>query len=185
MVEATAQTKPLETGRFHGTVRLLRENDLPSLKPILETWIHSRDTGELLPEEVEEDLQVMRDSCSGKNDRTYFVAEEGRIVGVIGMKPPKDALKQLVTTENPVELVNAYVAADKRKGQGVGTALVQKLESEARLRGNTEIILDSGPRYKDSGWGFYDKLSGFSRVGIAVKLYGEGGDAPVWHKVLT
>ena len=67
---------------------------------------------------------------------------------------------------------------------GVGSALVARLEDEARWRGYTEIVFNSGPRYKDTAWGFYDKLPGYSRVGVAEKLYGEGGDAPVWSKVL-
>ena len=34
--------------------------------------------------------------------------------------------------------------------------------------GYTEIILNSGSRYKDTGWGIYDRLDGNSRVGMAV-----------------
>jgi len=51
--------------------------------------------------------------------------------------------------------------------------------------GYTEIILNSGSRYKDTGWGIYDRLDGNSRVGMAVGYYGEDGDAPVWHKILS
>lgn len=175
-----------ELKKFGGTIRLLRESDLLSLQPILETYLKSRDTGEPLPNEVAEDLQIMRESCLGRNKRTYYVAEEtdGRILGVIGMTNPSEAMRRFSKTDRPVELVNAYVAKDHRAGRGVGRALVAKLEQEARARGYTEIILNSGPRYKATGWGFYDRLEGFMRIGIAEKLYGEGGDAPVWHKIL-
>lgn len=185
--EAAVLTKSSEVVKFGGTVRLLREDDLSQIKLILETWVKSRDTGLLLPEEVEKNLQSMHDSCLRNDERIYFVAEEsdGRVVGVIGMTHPSDVMLQFSATDRPVELVNAYVAKDQRYGKGVGRALVSKLEEEARKRGNTEIILNSGPRYKDSGWGFYDKLEGFQRIGVAEKLYGENGDAPVWHKVLT
>lgn len=123
--------KPKETGKFNGVVRPPRMDDLVQLKPILETWIKNRTTGEPIPEEVEEDLQFLRG------------------------------------------------------GNGIGTALVQALEETARQKGFTEVVLNSGPRYENTGWGFYDKLPGFRRAGVAVQFYGEGGDAPVWHKIFV
>lgn len=181
--EDTSQNALHELGSFGGTIRALRESDLESLKPILETWVRSRDTGQPLPDEVVEDLELMRNSCLGNNDRTYFVAEDGgAVIGVIGMTPPSERMMEFATTHRPVELVNAYVAKDHRAGRGVGRALVARIEQEAQVRDHTEIILNSGPRYEHTGWGFYDKLAGFKRIGVAVKLYGEGGDAPVWQK---
>ncbi len=127
----------------------------------------------------------MRDSTTGANDRKYFVAEEeGNVIGVIGIKQPEDTMRAFAATENPLELVNAYVSKDQRAGRGVGRALVKSAEDEARSRGNTEIILNSGPRYETTAWGFYDGLPGFSRVGVAENFYGEGTDAPVWSKRL-
>ncbi|KKR63108.1 hypothetical protein A2210_02745 [Candidatus Woesebacteria bacterium RIFOXYA1_FULL_40_18] len=171
---------------FQGSVRELRLDDLDSLRPILSTWIKDRDTGETLPGEVEEDLEIMGDSAQGKNDRKYFVAEdvEGKVIGVIGFKNPDPRMLKYCQTSNPAELVNAYVSADQRAGKGAGKALVAKLEAEAIKEGRTEIVLNSGPRYKETGWGFYDKLPGYQRVRIAVGYYGEGGDAPVWRKEL-
>ncbi len=183
MSEATNRS---ETGRFKGIVRPLVEEDLPQIRPILETWLKDRGTGELEKAEVEEDLGLMRDSCKVGNERAYFVAEEpdGQVIGVIGMTSPSEVMHQFTVTRNPVELVNAYVAKEHRSGRGVGSALVARLEDEARRREYTEVAFNSGPRYKDTAWGFYDNLPGYSRVGVAEKLYGEGGDAPVWSKIL-
>ncbi len=178
--------KQKETEKFNGIVRAVQGDDLIKLKPILETWIKNRNTGEPIPEEVEEDLQFLRDSIKGQGNRTYLVAEttDNKVVGMIGLTSPGQRMLEFATTSNPTELINAYVDKSRRGGGGVGTALVQALEKVARQRGFTEILLNSGPRYKNTGWGFYDKLSGFERVGIAVKMYGEGGDAPVWRKEL-
>lgn len=176
-----------EKTKFNGTVRSLREDDLISIKPILETWVISRVTHELVPEEVEEDLQLMRGSIRG-SDRKYFVAEtdDKQVIGVIGMVKIKKGsrMMEFATTNNPIELVNAYVSKNQRMGKGVGTALVKMLENEARTAGYKEIVLNSGPRYKETGWKFYDKLKDFHRAGVAVKLYGDRGDAPVWRKKL-
>ncbi len=175
-----------EAGRFSGIVRSLQETDLPQLRPILETWMRDSKTHELEREEVEETLKRMQESLTGDNDRKYFVAEEtdGRIIGVIGMIRPGEVMQQFATTNNPIELVNAFVAMDKRRGQGVGRALVAALETEAKRRGITEIVLNSGSRYEEFGWGFYDRLEGYSRVGVAKNLYGPGFDAQVWRKIL-
>lgn len=175
-----------ERPSFDGKVRALRVEDLGKLRPILATWVKDRETGESLPDEVEKDLLVMKNSVEGKNDRTYLVAEtkEGEVIGVIGFKTPDSRMVPFTKTSRPAELVNAYVSSEHRKGSGVGRALVAKLEEEATKKGHTEIVLNSGPRYKETGWGFYDRLEGYQRVGVAEKYYGEGGDAPVWRKVL-
>lgn len=186
MVDNIDKLKSEEPQKFQSVVRNLRKDDLSLLRPILATWIKDRKTGQPLPDEVEEDLQFMSESVDDKNDRTYLVAEnsDGEVVGVIGFKTPDEKMLTFTKTLNPVELVNTYVKSDERKGKGVGRALVAKLEEKVKEKGHTEIILNSGPRYKDTGWGFYDKLPGYSRVGMAVGYYGEGGDAPVWRKGL-
>lgn len=172
---------------FPGIIRLLRTEDIPQLKPILETWIRDRETQEPLPDEVASLMDAMGKSIDGENDRVYLVAQapDDQVVGVVGFKNPDATMLSFAKTHNPAELINAYVAEDQRGGKGVGTALVRGLETEARSRGYTEIILNSGPRYKNTGWGFYDRLSGYERLGVAEKMYGEGGDAPVWGKALV
>ena len=172
---------------FAGAVRFIREEDVIRLQPILETWIRDRITHELLSDEVTGLMGSMRDSINGINDRIYLVAEglDGQLAGVVGFKNPDETMRAFAETENPAELVNAYVAHDQRNGRGVGSALVRSLEKEAIRRGYTEIILNSGPRYKETGWGFYDKQPGYKRVGIAEQMYGVNGDAPVWNKVLS
>ena len=170
---------------FSGEVRDFQESDIEKVRPILETWLIDRETGQPLPEEVEEDLDIMRGSLNGENQRHYFVAEEeGKVLGVIGITPPREAMMPFATTSNPIELVNAYVSRDERAGRGVGTALVKGAEQEARSQGATELILNSGPRYENTAWGFYDRLPGFSRVGVAENFYAEGVHAPVWSKKL-
>jgi len=147
--------KTTEKKVFGGVVRNLREKDIPSLRPILATWIKSRQTGQPLPEEVEEDLQVMLESINGNNDPTYLVAEnlDKSVIGVIGFRTPDPRMLPFTHTPKPAELVNAYVGKEHRAGKGVGRALVKKLEEEAKAKGFTEIVLNSGPRYEKTGWG--------------------------------
>lgn len=184
-MEPNGQDKS-ERQQFAGEVRNLQEADLASIKPILEDWLIDRETGNPVPEEVEEDLGIMRASLTGDNERKYFVAEEaGKVIGVIGTTPPRESMMGFAQSQNPIELVNAYVSRDERAGRGVGRALVKGAEDEARANGATELILNSGPRYETTAWGFYDNLPGFSRVGVAENFYGEGVNAPVWSKRLS
>lgn len=187
--DSVAVKRSKEKEQFNGTVRLLREGDLLSIKPILETWVRDSKTRELLPEEVEEDLQLMRASLNG-GDRSYLVAEttNGRIVGVVGLKTPDGRILPFAKSKNPVELVNLYVSGDcvhvaknRREIKGVGKALVRGLEDEAHRRGYEEVVLNSGPRYKDSAWGFYDHI--YEKAGTAKHYYGDR-DARVWRKEL-
>lgn len=182
---------------FQGRVRPLVALDIPHLKPILEHWLKNRETDQPLPDEVQEVRDYMQGSLDDTNYRRYLVAEtqDGTIIGMIGYKPPEDKMLAWQTTNmpgrKPAELVNAYVAADDRfsqeqgHGKGVGRALVSALEKQAVAEGFTDIILNSGPRYRETGWGFYDRLPGFQRIDVIKEMYGNGGDAPVWRKVLV
>lgn len=171
--------------RFSGTIRPLQADDLTQIKPILETWIRfPTKTGTLLAEEVEETLEEMEKSTRGENDKIYFVAEttDGQIAGSLGYQHLRDEMKSYATTDKPAEVINAYVADEHRAGKGVGTALFSFVESELKQKGFKEFLLNSGPRYRNTAWGFYDKLIGPS-VGQLDNFYGEGFHAPVWRKV--
>jgi len=88
-----------------------------------------------------------------------------------------------VATSSPAELINAYVAQDHRGGKGVGHSLVNAIRQRAKEKGHTEIILNSGPRYKFSRWPTWMRLFG-KPIAVARQYYGEGGDAPIWRENL-
>ncbi|MEP7104147.1 MAG: GNAT family N-acetyltransferase [Candidatus Dojkabacteria bacterium] len=175
----------LSPEQFSGDICLISINDLPYIKPILETWVRDRSSGEPLPKEVDGNLQDMRDSIEGKNDYKYLVArtESGEVIGVMGLKKVEGVMRYFTLTDNPGELINAYVSAGHRDGKGVGRALVNGIILLARALGYKEIVLNSGPRYMTTAWGFYDKVFG-PRVDVAIGMYGYGGDAPIWRMVL-
>ena len=182
----TEHEEPKEN-RFQGTVRPLAVSDLSQLKPILETWIRfPTQTGTLLTEEVEETLEEMKTSAEGGNDKKYFVAENpaGHVVGVLGYQPLRAEMLPFSATDRPLEVINAYADIDHRKGKGVGKALLQRIEDEIRNGGHEEFLLNSGPRYRETGWPFWTKMLG-APVGTMKDFYGPGNDAPVWRKVFN
>jgi len=167
-------------------VRPLRSEDLVSVERILEIWVRDSPAGPPLSSEIGDHLTLMSGSLAGDSGSRYLVAarEEGELLGVVGIRPLSQELQDFVLTEHPIEMINLYVDTRVRKGFGIGTALVRELESLARELGYREMVLSSGPRYRTTGWGFFDRLEGYERRGMARDLFGEGKDAPVWSKVL-
>ena len=171
---------------FPGTVRPLRAADLTSVERILRIWVRDSPGSPPLDAEVGRHLTLMAASLVEERGYRYLVAatEAEGIVGVIGMRPPSGEMLRFAGTSRPVELINIYVDTQHRRGRGTGTALVRELERLARESGYSEMFVNSGPRYRQTGWEFFDRLGDYERRGLARNLYGEGEDAPVWSKLL-
>lgn len=163
-------------------IRPLQPTDIPALRPILETCIRYK--REIIRDEVEETLKATEESANGQGGRTYFVAEDANdgVVGIMGMREPEERMLAFKVTESPVEIINAFVSPAHRR-TGIGRALVARIENEARQKGCTELVLNSGPRYQFTGWAAWNKIFG-DPVTIAKDYYGEGWSAPVWRKLL-
>lgn len=166
------------------TIRHASSRDCEALEPILKVWLKDRDTGEDIPEEVSGVLAKIKESVSTDTGAYYIVAEiDNEVIGVMGFQSASGPMLPHTLTDNPAELINAYVHPEKRKGSGVGRSLLLRIEEEVHHKGFKEIVINSGPRYKDTAWGFYTHMYG-EPVGIIKELYGKGGDALVWRKVL-
>ncbi len=167
------------------TTRHVREGDVAQLPAILQHWVKDRQTGEPLPDEVNSILGAVRESASGSGDVRYVVAESGnKLIGIMGFKPLSEKMRSYALTRNSAEIINAFVDPSYREGKGVGRSLIAAVEAEARKSGYTEILLNSGPRYRNTAWGFYTKMYG-EPVAVIKEMYGTGGDAPVWRKSLA
>ena len=166
------------------SVREFALEDLNDLRPVLESTIVNPFTKEIIRDEVEETLKSLEQSLESKSSRSYFVVQspEGRVIGMMGLDIPSETMARFATTPSPIEIVNAYVIVTER-GSGAGRSLVEHVESVAKSKGYTEIILNSGPRYMRTGWPFWRRIYG-EPVGVAKKYYDHQWDAPVWHKVL-
>ena len=172
-----------EKGQFRGTIRPLTEDDIPALRKISEFWL--RDGGVIAEDEVEGDMATLRESLSSDSGKSMFVAENeaDEVVGMMGLSAkPKPALMPFAKTDNPSELIIAYVHPSYVRGKGVGTLLINGCQDLAKSLGKKEILLESGPRHRESAYPFYDKQPGFERVGIIKDFYGEGLDTVIWQK---
>lgn len=174
---------PKETRKSEVLVRPLQEDDIPALKVISEYWL--RTDGVIAYDEVEGDMDTLRQSLDSDSGKTMFVAEtkDGQVVGMMGLSAnPKKDLLPFAKTDNPSELIVAYVHPEHRGGKGVGTALLDAAQDLAIKLDKKEILLESGPRHRDTAYAFYDNQPGFNRAGIIKDFYGEGLDTVVWQK---
>ena len=172
-----------EKAKFPGVIRPLREDDIPDLRKISEFWL--RDNGVIAYEEVDGDIKTLGESLLPDSGKSMFVAENeaGEVVGMMGLSAkPKPALMPFAKTDNPSELIIAYVHPSYVRGKGVGTLLINGCQDLAKSLGKKEILLESGPRHRESAYPFYDKQPGFERVGIIKDFYGEGLDTVIWQK---
>jgi hypothetical protein len=176
-------------------VRPLIHSDIDALAPILRQHIRDLHSGEIVESEVAAVMACMAGApdASGRQ-RTYLVAcashQADQPLACMAWAAP-DALmmqhfaaagstqEQLRTS---VELLNAFVTSSRLGGQGVGRTLLAALCQQAIAAGATQLLVNSGPRYRHS-WGFYDRVCDSSH-GFIDNFYGPGRHAKTWKKVL-
>ena len=167
-------------------IRLIKEEDIEAVTSILKQWVRHWETRDIIQDEIDEIVLSIEKSINGENNYRYFLAESqsGEVQGIVGYRLPDKRMLDFTTSDKAIELTNFYIGNDFR-GKGIGKALFQKLERAASEEGFDQVVLNSGPRYKDTAWPFYDSYPGLGRVGTAKDMYGQGIDAPVWRKDLS
>lgn len=172
--------------KFIGIIRSIKESDLKAIENLFSDWMINEETGAVSKKEVEHYLRYIKNSL---NDQVlddfnagYLVAETSKreIVGIIAFRKPIKKILPFTTTPNPAELNHVFVAKEHR-GEGIGSALIKKMLEVVKQRGYTEIIVRSGPMYKETGWGFYDKLSGFERISVLDETASGGKVSQLWR----
>ena len=159
--------------------------NLETLRPVLESAMQQPLAGEVFFDEVESVLTNVKDSISGLSSQSYLIAESqaGIALGMLGMRVPNKTMRTFAVTANPAEIINAFVSSDQR-GRGIGATLLRVMERMARNEGYNELVVNSGPRYRLSGWPFWSHMYG-KPVALAEDYYGPHFHAAVWRKLLV
>ncbi len=105
-------------------------------------------------------LNELSHNIDTRNGRYYIAEKEGEVVGVAGYRDAPEYLKAHAKTKKPAEL---YIVASKHSGEGVGSALIAKIEESAKRESFTEIQCYS-PGTHSNSWKFYEHL-GFVQHG--------------------
>ena len=168
-------------------VRPLHQDDITSLTLILREHIRDLHSGDIVEAEVQAVISYMHGMLDALGrTRCYLVAVDhgGQVLGCMAMaKPDPKMSRHLTTGDTPtVELLNAFVNNRYLRGQGVGLALFSALCEVAATDGAHYLIVNSGPRYRNS-WGFYDRVCDSSH-GFIENYYGTSRHAKTWKKKL-
>ncbi|MGC9603140.1 MAG: GNAT family N-acetyltransferase [Minisyncoccia bacterium] len=132
--------------------------DLGEIRKILAQWTDNP--------EVEKYVKRIQDEITRKIEFNthYWVARySGMPVGIVGLCDPLPQVLPFAKTSRPGKFKILYVDGAYR-GKGIGKKLVDFLENEARKEGYAEVLARSAERYRDTSYGFYEKM-GYKNVG--------------------
>lgn len=85
-------------------------------------------------------------------DRVVVAELEGEVVGLAHLQ-----VTPAIELDRPVAKVGALVVDEARRGEGIGRALVDAVEAEARRRGCGALFLTTSER-RDDAHAFYERV---------------------------
>src|SRR5215510_8310451 len=85
-------------------------------------------------------------------DRVFVAEEDGAVVGLAHLQ-----VSPTLERERPAAKIGALIVDESHRGLGVGRALVQALEDEARLRGCGVLFLTTASQ-RDDAHSFYQRV---------------------------
>jgi GNAT superfamily N-acetyltransferase len=132
--------------------------DLDEIEKVLLQWTEAG--------EVVRHLKSISEESNGRveyNLHFWVARDDNKVVGITGLSDPLPKVMHLIQTEKPREIKILYID-NAYRGKGIGKRLVEFIENEARVEGYLELLVRTAERYRETAWGFYDKL-GYERVG--------------------
>jgi GNAT superfamily N-acetyltransferase len=125
------------------TIRDARPEDTDAIAGLL-TQLGYPSEGEAVEERLDR-LQVV-------GDRIVVAELDGRVVGLAHLQ-----VSPAIERDRPAAKLGALVVDEAQRGHGIGRALVEAAEAEARLRG-CELLFLSTAEGRDDAHGFYESL---------------------------
>ncbi len=133
--------------------------DLDKIFEILSQWTEKEEALKYT-ERIKNEINGMTEF----NMSFWAIKKDDEVVGVGGLSDILPAIKSFAKTENPGELKILYLD-NKTRGQGIGRVLLNFLEEKAKENKYTELMIRSAERYKDTAYGFYEKMS-YKNIGL-------------------
>jgi GNAT superfamily N-acetyltransferase len=118
------------------TIRDARPDDADAIARLLEELGYPT-----APEAIASRLERLRIV----GDRVVVADVDGRVAGLAQLQ-----VSPTIALERPAAKIDALVVEESYRGQGIARALVEELESEARVRGCALLYLTSATRREDA-----------------------------------
>lgn len=128
------------------------------IRPLIEDSIKDPSSGMTIYSEVENVIRNVESYQKGELDTYYAIAKDlgGNVLGLMGLQTPSDEMSKLAISRRPFEIINAFVLGSSR-GSGIGKSLVDHMHARVLESEGQEIMVNSGPRYRLTGWPFWNK----------------------------
>ncbi len=133
--------------------------DLDKIFAILLQWT-DREEAEKYVNRIKNEINGIKEF----NMSFWVIKKDDEVAGVGGLSDILPSIKSFSKTENPCELKILYLD-NKFRGQGFGKILLNSLEKKAKENKYTELMIRSAERYKDTAYGFYEKM-GYKNIGL-------------------
>lgn len=147
------------------------------LRPVLESTIIDPQTRLPVDTEIDKQLGEIRASVDDTHSPHFVARMDGKLVGVMGMRPytPTDTYPN--GWGKPAEIVHAHVSQAAQRA-GIGTALLAHTELVAMNHDYDELAVPNGPWLRWGKDGFFRKT--FDRM--TFDDFNEHDPKPVWRK---
>jgi GNAT superfamily N-acetyltransferase len=118
------------------TIRDARPDDADAVAGLLDQLGYPADVGAVTSRL--ERLRIV-------GDRVVVAEVDGQVAGLAQLQ-----VSPTIALERPAAKIDALVVAETYRGQGIGRALVEEMESEARVRGCVLLYLTTATRREDA-----------------------------------
>lgn len=128
-------------------------------------------------EKISKRSALRQDFDSEGNIRLFYVAKiEGNIVGTIEIGPSNEILKKNVPEVCHLKEVGTVYVHPDYQGQGIGKALLGRMNDALYALGEKQYVLDSGYPIAQKVW---RKVLG-EPYKVLLDYWGEGGHHSIW-----
>lgn len=139
-------------------IRKPQKGDLVEIKSILSQWNDE--------EYTEIYLSRVRNEINGITEfnMKFWIASDDGVLGIVGLSDLSPDLSIFSKTDKPGQLKILYID-NKMRGKKIGKKLALHIEKEALKQGYKELLVKSSEIYKNTAWGFYEKM-GYKQMGL-------------------
>lgn len=139
-------------------IRKPQKGDLPEIKNILSEW-NDEEYTKIYFSRVRNEINGITEF-----NMKFWIASDNVVLGIIGLSDLSPDLLIFSKTDKPGQLKILYID-NKMQGKKIGKKLTLFIEKEALKQGYKELLVKSADIYKNTAWGFYEKM-GYKQMGL-------------------